>query len=125
MKDGSGVSVVPLVQLMALPEEQQLETLQNYMLAQAAEAAGIDDLDPDQPLLALGLDSLRAAEFAVQVAVFPRVILPSSLTVCRACLLVCSSWGATFLILTLQVSNGHVCNSMLMERYAFACQKGD
>lgn len=54
-------------QLLALPEEQQLETLQAYMLAAAAEAAGIDELDPDQPLLELGLDSLRAAEFAVQV----------------------------------------------------------
>ncbi|CAL8464403.1 g3938 [Coccomyxa elongata] len=54
-------------QLLALPEEQQLETLQAYMLAAAAEAAGIDELDPDQPLLELGLDSLRAAEFAVQI----------------------------------------------------------
>ena len=55
------------VQLMVLPEDQQLDTLLGYMLAQASEASGIDDLDPDQPLLELGLDSLRAAEFAVQV----------------------------------------------------------
>ena len=55
------------MQLMALPEDQQLDTLLGYMLAQASEASGIDDLDPDQPLLELGLDSLRAAEFAVQV----------------------------------------------------------
>ena len=52
---------------MALPEDQQLDTLLGYMLAQASEASGIADLDPDQPLLELGLDSLRAAEFAVQV----------------------------------------------------------
>ena len=60
------------LQLLALPEDQQLETLQAYMLAAAAEAAGIDELDPDQPLLELGLDSLRAAEFAVQVQ-FPLI----------------------------------------------------
>lgn len=60
------------LQLLALPEDQQLETLQAYMLAAAAEAAGIDELDPDQPLLELGLDSLRAAEFAVQVR-FPLI----------------------------------------------------
>ena len=56
-----------LLQLMALPEDKQLETLLDYMVAQASEAAGIDDLSPDQPLLELGLDSLRAAQFAVQV----------------------------------------------------------
>ena len=55
------------VQLLALPEEEQLAALQAYMAAAAAEAAGVADLDPDRPLLELGLDSLRAAEFAVQV----------------------------------------------------------
>ena len=59
------------LQLLALPEDEQLETLQTYMLSAAAEAAGIDELDPDQPLLELGLDSLRAAEFAVQVRLLP------------------------------------------------------
>ena len=52
---------------MALPEDKQLETLLDYMVAQASEAANIEDLSPDQPLLELGLDSLRAAQFAVQV----------------------------------------------------------
>jgi aryl carrier-like protein len=54
-------------QLLALPEEQQLPVLQEYMAAAAAEAVGIAELDPERPLLELGLDSLRAAEFAVQV----------------------------------------------------------
>lgn len=58
-------------QLLALPEDQQLEMLQAYMLSAAAEAAAIEELDPDQPLLELGLDSLRAAEFAVQVLTIP------------------------------------------------------
>lgn len=53
---------------MALPEDKQLETLLDYMVAQASEAANIEDLSPDQPLLELGLDSLRAAQFAVQVS---------------------------------------------------------
>ena len=57
----------PTLQLMALPEDKQLETLLDYMVAQASDAAGIEDLSPDQPLLELGLDSLRAAQFAVQV----------------------------------------------------------
>ena len=41
--------------------------LQAYMAGAAAEAAGVAELNPDRPLLELGLDSLRAAEFAVQV----------------------------------------------------------
>ncbi len=53
---------------MALPEDKQLETLLDYMVAQASEAANIEDVSPDQPLLELGLDSLRAAQFAVQVS---------------------------------------------------------
>ena len=57
----------PCAQLLALPEEEQLGVLQSYMVTSASEAAGIPNLDPDQPLLELGLDSLRAAEFAVQV----------------------------------------------------------
>ena len=65
--NGKLEALLASVQLMALPEDQQLDTLLGYMLAQASEASGIDDLDPDQPLLELGLDSLRAAEFAVQV----------------------------------------------------------
>lgn len=36
------------------------------MAAAAAEAAGLEELDLDQNLLELGLDSLRAAEFASQ-----------------------------------------------------------
>ena len=56
---------------MALPEDKQLGTLLDYMVAQASEAASIDDLSPDQPLLELGLDSLRAAQFAVQVTTPP------------------------------------------------------
>ena len=64
------------LQLMALPEDKQLETLLDYMVAQASDAAGIEDLRPDQPLLELGLDSLRAAQFAVQVAF--RITLPCS-----------------------------------------------
>ena len=66
--DGELEGFLASAQLMALPENQQLDTLLGYMLAQASEASGIDDLDPDQPLLELGLDSLRAAEFAVQVS---------------------------------------------------------
>ena len=60
---------IVLLQLMALPEDKQLETLLDYMVAQASEAASIEDLSPDQPLLELGLDSLRAAQFAVQVLI--------------------------------------------------------
>ena len=36
------------------------------MAAAAAEAAGLEAIDLDQNLLELGLDSLRAAEFASQ-----------------------------------------------------------
>lgn len=36
------------------------------MAAAAAEAAGLEEMDLDQNLLELGLDSLRAAEFASQ-----------------------------------------------------------
>lgn len=36
------------------------------MAAAAAEAAGLEEIDLDQNLLELGLDSLRAAEFASQ-----------------------------------------------------------
>ena len=57
----------PATQLLALPEEEQAGVLREYMAAAAAEAAGVAELSPDRPLLELGLDSLRAAEFAVQV----------------------------------------------------------
>lgn len=49
------------------------------MAAAAAEAAGLEEIDLDQNLLELGLDSLRAAEFASQACTrFLGVFLPSA-----------------------------------------------
>ena len=52
--------------------------LQAYMAAAAAEAAGLEEIDLDQNLLELGLDSLRAAEFASQACTRSLVDLPTA-----------------------------------------------
>ncbi len=55
------------LQLRALPEDEQLEKVLDRMVHQVSEELGLDDVQPDNSLLVLGLDSAGAVEFAHRV----------------------------------------------------------
>ncbi len=51
-------------QLLSLPAPERSAPLLEYLRGRLAAATGRDRIDPEQPLTALGLDSLRAVELA-------------------------------------------------------------
>ncbi|ASW54320.1 AMP-binding protein [Plantactinospora sp. KBS50] len=65
--DGPAGAAVPAAQVLAAPPEQRPELLERYLRGRLAEVTGAAPADRNQPLLAVGLDSLAVVQLKHRV----------------------------------------------------------